>query len=110
MVPLISNIGYGLLGACQLPRFWWKVTLRKAGLLDAEYPDCSGGLDTSILEILELDKEATLSTCETICRTISNLRHGFSSKRAGRLTNQRWQIGTNNSDPEITVQQRSKNV
>ena len=30
MVPLISNIGYGLLGACQLPRFWWKVTLRRA--------------------------------------------------------------------------------
>ena len=34
MVPLISNIGYGPLGACQLPRFWWKVILRKAGLLD----------------------------------------------------------------------------
>ena len=61
MVPLISNIGYGLLGACQLPRFWWKVTLRKAGLLDAEYPDCSGGLDTSVLEVLDLDKETTLA-------------------------------------------------
>ena len=61
MVPLISNIGYGLLGVCQLPRFWWKVTLRRAGLLDAEYPDCSGGLDTSVLEVLDLDKETTLS-------------------------------------------------
>ena len=61
MVPLISNIGYGPLGACQLPRFWWKVTLRKAGRLDAEYPDYSGGLDTSVLDVLDLDKETTLS-------------------------------------------------
>ena len=61
MIPLISNIGYGPIGVCQLPRFWWKVTLRKAGLLDAEYPDCSGGLDTSVLEVLGLDKETTLS-------------------------------------------------
>ncbi len=61
MIPLISSICYGPIGVCQLPRFWWKVTLRKAGLLDAEYPDCSGGLDTSVLEVLDLDRETTLA-------------------------------------------------
>jgi hypothetical protein len=45
----------------QLPRFWWKVLLREAGLLDEEYPDCSGGLDQSVLTVLGLDKETTLS-------------------------------------------------
>ena len=61
MIPLISSICYGPLGVCQLPRFWWKVLLRKAGLLDAEYPDFSGGLDRSVLEVLGLDKETTLA-------------------------------------------------
>jgi len=60
MIPLISSISYGPLGVCQLPRFWWKVLLRKADLLDPEYPDCSGGLDTWVLEVLSLDKETTL--------------------------------------------------
>lgn len=60
MIPLISSCCYGPLGVCQLPRFWWKVLLRKAGLLDEEYPDCSGGLDTWVLERLELDKEEAL--------------------------------------------------
>jgi len=45
---------------CQLPRFWWKVLLRKAGLLDPEYPDCSNGLDKWVLMALELDREKTL--------------------------------------------------
>ena len=61
MIPLISSICYGPLGVCQLPRFWWKVLLRKKGLLDDEYPDCSGGLDTWVLEALKLDKETTLA-------------------------------------------------
>lgn len=61
MIPLISSICYGPLGVCQLPRFWWKVLLRKTGLLDEEYPDCSGGLDKSVLEVLGLDKEFTLT-------------------------------------------------
>ncbi|MCH8294458.1 hypothetical protein IH992_25525 [Candidatus Poribacteria bacterium] len=61
MIPLISSLSYGPLEVLQLPRFWWKVLLRKANLLDSDYPDCSGGLDTSVLEVLDLDKETTLS-------------------------------------------------
>ncbi len=61
MIPLISSICYGPLEVCQLPRFWWKVLLRKASLLDEEYPDCSGGLDDSVLRVLDLDKETTLA-------------------------------------------------
>ena len=61
MIPLISSICYGPLGVCQLPRFWWKVLLRKTGLMDDEYPDCSGGLDTWVLNALSLDKETTLA-------------------------------------------------
>jgi hypothetical protein len=61
VIPLISSICYGPLEICQLPRFWWKVLLRKAGLLDEEYPDFSGGLDKSVLEVLDLDKETTLA-------------------------------------------------
>ena len=34
MIPMISSICYGPLKVCQLPRTWWKVSLRKAGLLD----------------------------------------------------------------------------
>jgi hypothetical protein len=60
MIPLISSCCYGPLGVCQLPRFWWKVLLKKTGLMDEEYPDCSGGLDTWVLERLELDKDETL--------------------------------------------------
>jgi hypothetical protein len=61
MVPLISSIAFGPLGVCQLPRLWWKVLLRHAGLLDTEYPDCSGGLDAQVLDVLHLDREATLA-------------------------------------------------
>jgi hypothetical protein len=61
MIPLISSICYGPLEVCHLPRFWWKVVLRSRGLLDAEYPDCSGGLDTFILDVLGLDKDETLA-------------------------------------------------
>ena len=46
MVPLISSLAYGPLGACQLPRTWWKVLTRNAGILDDEYPDMTdNGLD-----------------------------------------------------------------
>ena len=61
MIPLISSLCYGPLEVCQLPRFWWKVLTRKAGLMDEEYPDCSGGLDKSVLEAVSLDQETTLA-------------------------------------------------
>ncbi len=60
MVPLISSMCKGPLGVRQLPRTWWKVTLRKAGLLDSAYPDCSRELDDWCLQALQLDKEKTL--------------------------------------------------
>ena len=60
MIPLVSSLCYGPLEVCQLPRFWWKVTLRQTGLLDEEYPDCSRGLDAHVLKALGLDQEETL--------------------------------------------------
>ncbi len=61
MIPLISSLCYGTLEVCQLPRTWWKVLLRNAGILDEEYPDVSEGLDKSVLEVLNLDTETTLA-------------------------------------------------
>lgn len=61
MIPLISSLAYGPLGACQLPRTWWKVLTRNAGILDGEYPDVSDGLDRRVLEVLGLDRETTLA-------------------------------------------------
>ena len=59
MIPLISSLCYGPSEVCQLPRFWWKNVTCRAGILDAEYPDCSGGLDAGVLEVLELDRDRT---------------------------------------------------
>ena len=62
MVPLISSLAYGPLGACQLPRTWWKVLTRNAGILDREYPDMTdNGLDPRVLRALNLDIDATLA-------------------------------------------------
>jgi hypothetical protein len=61
MIPLISSICNGPLDVCHLPRFWWKAILRAKGLLDEEYPDMSGGLDTNVLNTLGLDPELTLA-------------------------------------------------
>ncbi|HAA75859.1 TPA: hypothetical protein DCE37_12155 [Candidatus Latescibacteria bacterium] len=61
MIPLISSISYGPLEALQLPRTWWKVLTRNVGILDAEYPDCSPGLDAKVIEALGLDQEAVLT-------------------------------------------------
>ena len=60
MIPLVSSISYGPIGVCQLPRLWWKVQLNAAGQLDADYPECSGGLDSRVIERLGLDREAVL--------------------------------------------------
>ena len=59
MIPLISSLCYGPAGVCQLPRFWWKNVTRRGGILDAEYPDCSGGLDAGVLAVLDLDRDRT---------------------------------------------------
>ena len=61
MVPLISSLCYGPLEVCQLPRLWWKVTLRATGLLDDEYPQASRGLDARVIEALDIDEEETLT-------------------------------------------------
>jgi hypothetical protein len=61
MIPLISSLNYGPLGVCQLPRTWWKISLRHAGLMDEEYPDFSGGLDRMVFEVLGLDKDTTFA-------------------------------------------------
>jgi hypothetical protein len=62
MIPLISSLVYGPLGACQLPRTWWKVLTRNAGILDDEYPDFRDGrgLDSGVIEVLGLDRETVL--------------------------------------------------
>ena len=61
MIPLISSICYGPSGWCQLPRLWWKVTLEASGVLDDDYPECSGGLDRQVLEKMGLDQDETLA-------------------------------------------------
>lgn len=60
-IPLISSVDRGPLGVCQLPRTWLKVVLAAKGLLHPEYPDCGGGLDARVLQMLGLDQEATLA-------------------------------------------------
>jgi len=60
-VPLISSIDQGPLGVCQLPRTWLKVVLKTKGLLHPEYPECGGGLDARVLEVLQLDREETVA-------------------------------------------------
>lgn len=61
MIPLVSSLCAGPLGMCQLPRTWWKVSLHAAGLLDEEYPQATGGLDSAVLQRLGLDKEAVIA-------------------------------------------------
>lgn len=59
MVPLIGSICQGSIGVCHLPRTWWKTVTRAVGLLDLEYPDNSGGLDTWCLQAVGLDIDET---------------------------------------------------
>jgi hypothetical protein len=73
MIPLISSCTVGKLGLCQLPRFWWKVTLWSRGALDPEYPHCSDGLDRWVLEFLGLDKEETIDRIASGAMTYEDL-------------------------------------
>lgn len=59
LIPLIGSICKGPIGISQLPRTWWKAVTRAVGVLDSEYPDKSGGLDTWCLEHLELNIDET---------------------------------------------------
>ena len=61
MIPLISTLCKGPLGAAQLPRLWWKNLLYATGQLDASYPHCTGGLDLNVIELLHLDRDQTLA-------------------------------------------------
>ena len=59
--PLISSLDVGPLDVVQLPRMWHKVLLEAKGLLNADYPDCGGGLDQKVLDALGLNREKTLT-------------------------------------------------
>lgn len=65
MIPLISSLCYGPLGVCQLPRTWWKASLKAAGLLADDYPECTDFLDSMVLDRLGLDKDTTLGHVHT---------------------------------------------
>ena len=85
MIPLISSNCTGPLGACQLPRTWWKVLLRQKGLLDEEYPDCGGGLDAGVLRALGLDQEAALDYLRTTLPTYLDFEAWVLRKKGGSL-------------------------
>ena len=63
MVPLISSLAYGPLGACQLPRTMVESThAQRRYFRDDEYPDMTdNGLDPRVLRALNLDIETTLT-------------------------------------------------
>ena len=58
--PLISSGTAGPLGVLHLPRLWLKVTLKEAGRLPDDYPECGKGYDQMVLDGLGLDRDATL--------------------------------------------------
>ena len=60
MIPLVSSLSYGPLNMCQLPRLWWKASLKAAGLLAEDYPECTGFLDEMVLERCGLEVQVTL--------------------------------------------------
>jgi len=61
MIPLISTLCKGPSGIGQLPRFWWKVLLHNAGVIDEEYPCYTRVLDLHVVETVKLDMEETLA-------------------------------------------------
>jgi len=96
MIPLISSMCRGPLGVCQLPRTWWKVTLRANGLLDSAYPDCSRELDDWCLNALELDKEKTLDYVRNVRPTYLEFENWVLDQKGGKLDQariDRWNDG-----------------
>ena len=96
MIPLISSLSYGPLGVCQLPRTWWKVSLRAAGQLDSAYPDCSRELDDWCLNALELDKEKTLAYIRDRRPTYLQFESWVLEQKGGKLDLariERWNDG-----------------
>lgn len=96
MVPLISSMCMGPLGVRQLPRTWWKVTLRKVGLLDAAYPDCSRELDAWVLHALELDQDETLNYIREALPTYLEFEAWVLAQKGGVLDQarvDRWNEG-----------------
>ncbi len=85
MIPLISSMCRGPLGVCQLPRFWWKTLLRQAGLLDAEYPDCSRGLDIWLLDAIGLDRDQTLEHVRSNRPTYLDFEQWVLEQKGGAL-------------------------
>jgi len=85
MIPLISSMCEGPLGVRQLPRFWWKALLRQAGMLDAEYPDCSNGLDIWLVRALGLDKEETLGYLRAKMPTYLEFEGWVLARKGGEL-------------------------
>ncbi len=86
MIPLISSLCYGPLEVCQLPRLWWKVTLRATGLLDEEYPEASRGLDAHVIEALGLDEDETLDCIRATLPDYLSFEAWIIEKRGGEPT------------------------
>ena len=88
MIPLISSGNFGPAGMCQLPRLWWKVLSRQAGQLDPDYPDCSGGLDSMVLQQLDLDKDRTLNYIRREMPTYLEFENWVLGQKGGSLDRQ----------------------
>ncbi|NKB72291.1 MAG: hypothetical protein GKR89_34875 [Candidatus Latescibacteria bacterium] len=93
MIPLISTLCRGPLNVGQLPRFWWKVLNHQAGLLDASYPYCSAGLDTYVLQTLQLDRDTTIAYLRDQMPTYLEFEDWVLAQKGGALhqpTVERW--------------------
>ena len=103
MIPLISSMCKGPLGVCQLPRTWWKVSLRAVGRLDAAYPDCSRELDDWCLRALELDKQKTLSHIRDALPTYLEFEGWVLAQKSGKLDQARIDRWNNGVEKRVHV-------
>jgi hypothetical protein len=76
---------------CQLPRLWWKASLKAAGLLAEDYPECTGFLDEMVLERCGLEVQVTLEHIHSV--------------RPDYLTFEQWVREQTQGGPETAVQQ-----